>query len=315
MFFVTVRKTIFFAMNNAIDLQQLSYRYRNAAVNAIDGVTLVIPMGCCFGLLGPNGAGKTTLMRLLCGSLTPTSGTIRHATESHERIGVVPQEIALYEELSAIENLRFWGQLQGVAGSKLSERCDSLLHTVGLHERQSEIVKKFSGGMKRRLNFACGIIHQPKLVLLDEPTAGVDPQSRAHLFTLVEQLVDSGTTVLYSTHYMEEVERLCSRMAIIDQGKLLVEGTQEDILARYPLPMKIILHTNYPEQAKQISLASNVTECGEATLEGERVEVLLTVPVNEAIQKIGKLPFDSLEIRKPSLESLFLHLTGRGLRE
>ncbi|MDK9700320.1 MAG: ABC transporter ATP-binding protein [bacterium] len=302
-------------MNIAIELQQLSYRYRNAATNAIDGVTLEIPVGCCFGLLGPNGAGKTTLMRLLCGSLTPTSGTIHYATESHERIGVVPQEIALYEELSAIENLRFWGRLQGVASSELSERCDSLLRTVGLLERQLDIVKKFSGGMKRRLNFACGIIHQPKLVLLDEPTAGVDPQSRAHLLTLVEQLVESGTTVLYSTHYMEEVERLCSRMAIIDQGKLLEEGSQEEILAQYPLPMKMILHTNHPEQAKQVSLASKVTECGAVTLAGERVEVLLTVPVNEAIQKIGKLPFDSLEIRKPSLESLFLHLTGRGLRE
>jgi len=203
----------------------------------VKGVSFRINAGEIFGLLGPNGAGKSTTINMLATYLVPTSGTatiagvsIADVAPAKKLIGLVPQEIALYDEMSAERNMRFFGEIYGVSGSALTERIDELLGGVGLLDRKRDRVETFSGGMKRRLNLAVGLIHQPLLLMLDEPTVGVDPQTREAIFELVEQLAQSGTAILYTTHYMEEAERLCDRIAIIDEGEIIAKGTLDQLL-------------------------------------------------------------------------------------
>ena len=206
---------------------------------AVDDVSFKAREGTVFGLLGPNGAGKSTTINCISGLLQPTSGHVavggfdvaREAKRAKQSLGVVPQEIALYEDLPAIENLRYWGKAYGLSGKPLEDRVREVLEYIGLADRARELPKKFSGGMKRRLNFGCGIVHRPKLILLDEPTVGVDPQSRERLFEMVESERDSGACVIYTTHYMEEAERLCDTVGIIDHGKLIAEGTVAELRA------------------------------------------------------------------------------------
>ena len=203
----------------------------------VRGVSFRINAGEIFGLLGPNGAGKSTTINMLATYLAPTSGSaavsgipITERDRVKRSIGLVPQEIALYEDLSAEENMRFFGEVYGIHGAALTARIDELLERVGLLERRREKVSTFSGGMQRRLNLAAGLIHEPPLLMLDEPTVGVDPQTREAIFELAEQLRDSGTGILYTTHYMEEAERLCDRIAIIDEGVIVAEGTLAELL-------------------------------------------------------------------------------------
>ncbi len=204
---------------------------------AVGGVSLTIRSGEIFGLLGPNGAGKSTTINMLATYLKPTSGTATIAGMSvtagsrvKRVIGVVPQEIAVYEDMTAADNMRFFGEIYGVTGSALAGRITELLTLVGLNERRDDKVSTFSGGMKRRLNLAVSVIHRPRFLMLDEPTVGVDPQSREALFELTEKLRDDGMAILYTTHYMEEAERLCDRIAIMDEGRIVAQGTLEELL-------------------------------------------------------------------------------------
>src|SRR6476659_4174952 len=218
-----------------IAVSQLGKRYGDLV--AVDGVTFTAEPGRIFGLLGPNGAGKSTTIGCISGLLTPTSGrvtvlghdVVTDRIAARRQLGIVPQELALYEDLSARENLAYWAAAYGMNGDGLKRRVLEVLERIGLGDRSREPVKRFSGGMKRRLNFGCGVVHSPKVLLLDEPTVGVDPQSRVRLLELVREEVATGTCVLYTTHYMEEAQDLCDRIAIIDHGKLLTLGTLDQL--------------------------------------------------------------------------------------
>jgi ABC-2 type transport system ATP-binding protein len=206
---------------------------------AVKDVTFTIGKGEIFGLLGPNGAGKSTTIHMMCGYLEPTSGDTlidgqsitREPRRVKRMIGVVPQELALYNDLNSLENLEFFGEIYGLSSKARKERAEALLHFVGLFDRRKEPVKKCSGGMQRRINLAIALMHRPAFLMMDEPTVGVDPQSREHIFDSIEQLRDQGTTILYTTHYMEEAERLCNRIAIMDEGQIIALGTLEQLLA------------------------------------------------------------------------------------
>lgn len=297
------------------------------ATLAVDGVSFTAKPGEIFGLLGPNGAGKSTTLGCICGLLQPDAGAIRvlgrdllHAGPSARRtIGVVPQEIALYEELSARENLDYWGSVQGLSGATLKQRVTEVLEIAGLADRAREPVKRFSGGMKRRLNFAAGIVHSPQVLLLDEPTVGVDPQSRVRLLDLVRQQAAAGACVLYTTHYMEEAETLCHRLAIIDHGRLIAQGAVPELRALLGERDLLRLAGIFPESAVRAALS---TEPGVEILGFEDGQLRLSMA--DASTRLPRL-YELLaaagaEIRgttlsQPNLESLFIKLTGKELRE
>jgi ABC-2 type transport system ATP-binding protein len=220
-----------------VEVQHLVKTFGKCEV--VKDLSFTIGKGEIFGLLGPNGAGKSTTINMMCGYLEATSGDTlidgqsitREPRQVKRMIGVVPQEIALYYDLNALENLEFFGEIYGLSSQERKEWAQALLHFVGLYDRRKEAVKKFSGGMLRRINLAVALIHQPAFLMMDEPTVGVDPQSREHIFAIIEQLRDQGTTILYTTHYMEEAERLCDRIAIMDEGQIIALGTLEQLLA------------------------------------------------------------------------------------
>ena len=294
---------------------------------AVDGVSFTVRGGEIFGLLGPNGAGKTTTISCISGLLTPTAGSVsvmghdvvRDGTAARRSLGVVPQEIALYEDLNAAQNLEYWGGAQGLRGAALRTAIDRALELTGLTDRAKDAVKNFSGGMKRRLNFACGIVHEPKVLLLDEPTVGVDPQSRVRLLDLVREQARAGTCVLYTTHYMEEAEALCDRLAIVDHGKIIASGTLLELRAMMGERDLIRLSGAFePEKVREAVRALGEVEVVQAE------ETLVTLSLRGASQRLPAL-FAALgsagsEIRdttlsQPSLESLFIKLTGKELRE
>jgi ABC-2 type transport system ATP-binding protein len=289
------------------------------SVVALEGVSLDIQRGEFYGLLGPNGAGKTTMLRVLSGLLRPDRGTVsilgkdpadRNAARS---LGVVPQEIALYGSLSARTNLEVFGTLCGLRGRTLHSRVAAVLETVGLEDRASRRVKTFSGGMKRRLNLAVGLLHDPEILLLDEPTVGVDPQSRARIFSLLQELNAAGRTILYTTHYMEEAERLCRRIGILDHGHLLAEGTLPELLAQVKMPRLVRLYGSFDERsAPQFDLAENVVRADRVEYIPRRAEDLSALV---ARLEASGTAFDRLEIAGPTLETLFLQLTGKELRD
>ncbi len=225
---------------------------------AVRGVSLTIRSGEIYGLLGPNGAGKSTTINMLATYLAPTGGTatiaglpVTAGARVKRVIGVVPQEIALYDDMTAAENMTFFGEIYGITGNALATRVTELLTLVGLNDRRDDKVKEFSGGMKRRLNLAVSVIHRPRFLMLDEPTVGVDPQSREALFELTEKLRDEGMAILYTTHYMEEAERLCDRIAIMDEGQIVAQGTLEDLLA---LRTAAPIHVERPQGLSEVFL-------------------------------------------------------------
>jgi ABC-2 type transport system ATP-binding protein len=281
---------------------------------ALDGVDLAIQPGEFYGLLGPNGAGKTTLLRILCGLLQPDTGTLKISTPGNGTlpIGVVPQDIALYEMLTARGNLEVFGSLAGLRGSNLKERTQAVLHTVGLEDRANSKVKTFSGGMKRRLNLAVALLSDPPILLLDEPTVGVDPQSRSRIFSLLQDLHAAGKTLIYTTHYMEEAERLCKRIGIIDHGRLLAQGTLSELLSRVKAPRIVRFH-GIPEN-RELPVLNHV----QIVRENDRVDFIpdASADPGELLTQLtsGGLTYDRLEITGPTLETLFLELTGKELR-
>jgi ABC-2 type transport system ATP-binding protein len=294
---------------------------------AVDGISFQARAGEIFGFLGPNGAGKTTTLGCVCGLLTPTAGRVRilshdvvnDGAASRQALGVVPQEIALYEELSATENLEYWGGAQRLRGIALRDRIREVLDLTGLLDRASEPVKRFSGGMKRRLNFACGIVHQPKALLLDEPTVGVDPQSRVRLLELVRAQARAGACVIYTTHYMEEAEDLCDRLAIMDHGKIIAQGTLTELRAMFGQRDLLRLTGNFssatPRDAVQTLGGVEIVQADDGLLVLSLADAPSRLP---AI--LGALAGASAEVRgisltQPSLESLFIRLTGKELRE
>lgn len=271
---------------------------------ALHDLSLSIRRGETLGLLGPNGAGKSTLMNLLVGADEPNAGSITldgcavtlRATRA--RIGIAPQEIALYGELTAAENLAFAGRMYGLSGARLKERTEHALRLAELIPRRDDRVRTFSGGMQRRLNLACAVVHEPDLLLLDEPTVGVDPQSRNHIFDALEQLRSLGVTIVYSTHYMEEAERLCDRIAIMDHGRILARGTLAELTEAHGRGH--IVQVEFDPASAPRPKERYVTR--------EPWQV-----VNELAR--SNAPIASLHIERPSLEGVFLALTGRSLRD
>ena len=296
---------------------------RFGEIVALDRVSLSLPRGEFFGLLGPNGAGKTTLMSLVAGLRAPDSGSISingqrvgpNAMAPRRELGFVPQAIALYEQLSAEENLRLFGKLYGLAGQELRARVDHGLHAAQLFERRQDKVQTYSGGMKRRINVVASILHRPALLLCDEPTVGVDPQSRNAIFEFLQRLNADGMTIVYSTHYMEEATRLCSRIAIIDHGRLLALGTLEELLTHLPFSELVRIARNDQTTAQMQALAEygEITKAEDAFLfklrDGLRFSEFFA-----AAEELG-LPYRYFNIRRPTLEDLFLHLTGKNLRD
>jgi ABC-2 type transport system ATP-binding protein len=266
---------------------------------AVDGLSLSVRKGEVLGLLGPNGAGKSTTVSLAVGLLAPDAGTV--TIEGHgnpaepvvrQTIGVAPQALALYDLLTGEENLRFFGEVYGLAGNRLDDRVKWCLDFVGLTDRKDDRAGGYSGGMKRRLNLAAAVLHDPELLLLDEPTVGVDPQSRNKIFESIEALRRDGRTIIYTTHYMEEAERLCDRIAIIDGGKLLALGTLSELVAAHGGPPTLVVKTSAGEQRLQTPAP---------------LAALNAIAATAAI--------DAFEMERPTLEQVFLRLTGRSLRD
>ncbi|MDD3731580.1 MAG: ABC transporter ATP-binding protein [candidate division Zixibacteria bacterium] len=281
---------------------------------AVDEVSFHISPGEVFGLLGPNGAGKTTIINMLVGVLRPDEGEVTidgshdpAQTQVRNRIGNAPQSLALYDRLTAYENLAFFGHLYGLSGNRLKEQIARALDFVGLTDRQKGIVGTFSGGMQRRLNLACALIHDPPLLLLDEPTVGVDPQSRYMIFESIEKLKKRGITIVYTTHYMEEAQRLCDRVAIIDRGKILALDTVDTLIEDFG--GRAIIEGEVAE------ISVNFTWPG-STFEGNRFTLETQKPMEELARLANAgLNFTRLKVEGANLESVFLNLTGRSLRD
>lgn len=295
---------------------------------AVDGVSFTIAEGESYGLLGPNGAGKTTTISMICGLLRMDSGEVTvagqamngNSVETKSAIGYVPQEIALYQDLTGRENLRFWGKLYRLRGKELATRVNDALATVGLTDRGDDKVEHYSGGMQRRLNIAAGLLHKPRLLVLDEPTVGVDPQSRNAILESVEALKAAGTAILYTTHYMEEAERLCDRVGIIDLGHLIAEGTRRELVTTIGEKDRIQLTASSGDTTALADIARSIPGVAQATVDEDGIELLCTegrklLPkILEAADKAG-VAVASVEVFEPDLEAVFLHLTGKALRD
>jgi ABC-2 type transport system ATP-binding protein len=295
------------------------------AVTALDGASFELRPGELLALLGPNGAGKTTLIRAIAGRVRLDSGAIHvfgrpvtHGATSRE-LGIVPQEVALYSLLSGRENLEVFGRLLGLSGSELRAQIDWTLRCIGLADRADELVKGFSGGMKRRLNIGCGILHRPRVVLLDEPTVGVDPQSRDSIYEVLRELAAGGVSLLLTTHHLEEAEARCSRTVIIDHGRVIASGTLPELIDRTIGRHRIVtLRLDRPLSESQAALFS--TGCEPLSGDGRAVrtrldDVALELPRLLARVREAGCAVEDVDVRGPSLQAVFIHLTGRELRE
>lgn len=296
-------------------------------VVAVSDLSFRAETGRIFGLLGPNGAGKSTTIGCISGLLRPTAGRVRilghdvvlDGRASRQELGVVPQELALYDDLSAAENLRFWGAAYGMHGAALERRLVEVLEAIGLADRAKDPPKKFSGGMKRRLNLGCGIVHHPKVLLLDEATAGVDPQSRVKLLDLVRAEARAGTCVLYTTHYMEEAESLCDELAIIDHGRMIASGTLEALREMIGERDVLRLVGRFEPDRTRAALGSlDGAEIVQADEESLRIALLgASRRLPELFRALSECGAEVREttLTRPNLESLFIKLTGKELRE
>ncbi|RCX23456.1 ABC-2 type transport system ATP-binding protein [Fontibacillus phaseoli] len=295
---------------------------------AVDNVSLYLDEGESVGLLGPNGAGKSTTISMISSLLTPNSGDVRLNGASivskpqliRQVLGVVPQEIALYEALSAYENLKFFGRIYRLKGKELEVKIQEVLEMVGLKDRQKELIKSYSGGMKRRINIAAALLHDPKIVIMDEPTVGIDPQSRSHILETVRQLNrEKGTTVLYTSHYMEEVEQLCSRVYIMDHGRIIASGTTDELRRILSSEDTLLLQLDKQshELANELRNLSPVRQV-EETENGLKLIVAKQNQFLSAVVQAAErhqVQLINIHVQTPSLEDVFLHLTGRTLRD
>ncbi|MFE4712033.1 ABC transporter ATP-binding protein [Paenibacillus sp. NPDC056722] len=293
----------------------------------VDHLNVSIQEGEIFGLLGPNGAGKSTTISMLCGLLSMDGGSIEvdgisvatNPLEVKRRIGLVPQDLALYEVMTAAENVTFFGKLYGLRGKLLKERVEEALAFTGLSDRAKDKPSSFSGGMKRRLNIACAIMHRPRLIIMDEPTVGIDPQSRNHILESVKKLNQLGSTVIYTSHYMEEVAAICDRVAIMDKGHIIACGTEKELRERVAREEKIVIKASninpgliqelglHP-RINRVEVREDVVEIYLPSSQGELQDILFIFAKHEGI-------IASLHVDEPNLETLFLSLTGRSLRD
>ncbi|MFN3267516.1 MAG: ABC transporter ATP-binding protein [Deinococcales bacterium] len=305
-------------------VQNLQKRYDKFI--AVQDVSFHVQRAEVYGLLGPNGAGKSSTIRVLSCLAKPDGGSVfvdgldivQHQAQVKRTIGIVPQDFALYDDFSALENLKFFGRLYGLGGVDLKTRATELLVAVGLLERQHEAVGTFSGGMKRRINIAAGLIHRPKMLYLDEPTVGIDPQSRRKILDLVKTLNAAGLTVLYTTHYMEEAEELCHRIGVIDHGKIIAEGTLSQMrkMAGETSPIRLELRQALPaSQLEQLKTLSEdmIAQDNVVTLFAKDPKTALA-GILQMLSSFGA-HLDHLELDEPDLETVFLKLTGRRLRD
>lgn len=307
-----------------LQIKELTKKYGD--LEALKKVSFTIKKGEFFGLLGPNGAGKTSLMNIISGILDYDSGQIIYKEKENyhllhkEGIGVVPQEIALYDELSAIDNLKFWGGIYRIKPKQLTTAIDENLKLLGLYDRRKDKVKSFSGGMKRRLNIAAALLHQPELLLMDEPTVGVDPQSRNLIYELLEKLTESGKTIIYTSHYMDEVEKLCSKIAIIDRGDIIAEGSLDELRKQTKLKQSIRLKVD-DESALSQGVIEAISEKHSKMEVNANEIVLFSDDTNKDLLSIVgicndfKLNIINIEVEKANLQTIFLKLTGRELRD
>jgi len=292
-------------------------------ITALDKINLDIAEKEFFGLLGPNGAGKSTLMNCLIGYINPDEGEIfidqlkvsRNNSAFRKRIGYIPQSIALYDDLNAVENLEIFGRLYSLSGGRLKSVIEEKLNAVQLYDRRKDKVKNYSGGMKRRLNLIAGLLHEPSVLLCDEPTVGVDPQSRNAIFEYLIKLNNEGKTIIYTTHYMEEAEKLCSRIAVIDSGKIITEGTLDKLLEKLPFEETVFITRTEPAGSK----IDMLKKFGKVMEHADKYELrpeqgFLLSEFFAAIEENG-ISYNNIELHKPTLEALFLYLTGRRLRD
>jgi len=314
-------------MSSILEVQNLVKQYGD--FTAVKGISFDIKEGEIFSLLGPNGAGKTTTISMLSTLYTPTSGDATiggHSITNNpmavkQVIGVVPQEIALYEDLTAKENLLFWGQMYGLSGKSLNQRVDEVLEQIGLVDKAKNRVKTYSGGMKRRVNIGVGLLHKPRLLFMDEPTVGIDPQSRRAILDTVKDLNKHGMTVLYTTHYMEEAAELSNRVGIIDHGELIALGTQAELTKQVGQTDTLILHISENEDADALADSlKNMPDVLKATTTDHEVSIITPSAENILASVVSKanergIKIRSIDIREPNLEAVFLHLTGRALRD
>jgi ABC-2 type transport system ATP-binding protein len=314
-------------MSNSAAIEVLNLYRSFGETKAVQGISFEVSQGEIFSLLGPNGAGKTTAISMLSCLLRPDEGDARvmgHSIISDPNgvknvLGVVPQEIALYEDLTALENLNFWGKMYGLRGSALKIRVDEVLDIIGLRDRARERVGKYSGGMKRRVNIGVALLHKPKVIYMDEPTVGIDPQSRRNILDSVVSLKDQGMTVLYTTHYMEEAQELSNHIAIMDHGKLMAYGTHEELvkLVGQQTRIAVILNVDANRVLDAWQKLEGVTR---VSFEDGKVSVLVedsNLVLPRLFESAAKLSarITSVDIQEPNLEAVFLHLTGRALRD
>ncbi len=308
-----------------LKIENLYKNYGN--IRAVDGISFEVKRGEVFGLLGPNGAGKSTTISIISTLVPPTKGEIIFEGESilknpkniRQKLGVVPQDIALYPTLSGYENLRFWGNLYGLKGQELKQRINETADIIGLHERLKDKVEKYSGGMKRRLNIGAALLHMPDLLIMDEPTVGIDPQSRSHILDTVFKLNDRGITIIYTTHYMEEAENLCSRICIMDEGKIIASGTQQELVELVKEKTQINIKLDSINDSILDSF-KNIPGIIDAKIDediiilyGENGDILLAQIIAKVSEHKNRI--QSIDVKKPNLEAVFLHLTGKALRD
>lgn len=308
-----------------LEIRNISKSFQD--IKAVDNLNFTIEEGEIFGLLGPNGAGKSTTISMMSTLIKPDTGDIiykdisilKDPTIIEKELGLVPQDIALYPSLSGYDNLKFWGHVYGIRGKELNKRIIEIADLIGLSDRLKDKVEKYSGGMKRRLNIGVALIHKPKILIMDEPTVGIDPQSRNHILTTVKNLNKEGMTIIYTSHYMEEAEELCDRICIMDKGKLLANGNKDELIKLVNGREKIDvlfkdLNDSVVNKIRSLTYVSetNVVE-DKISIISENAENLLADLIH--IIKDSKTKIISIDVKKPTLETVFLHLTGRALRD
>lgn len=294
---------------------------------AVEGVSFEVKKGQVFGLLGPNGAGKSTTISIISTLMSPTSGDVLFEEKSilsdskniRQKLGVVPQDIALYPTLTGYENLNFWGSIYGLKGSDLKKRVNEVSDIIGLNGRMKDKVEKYSGGMKRRLNIGAALLHNPELLIMDEPTVGIDPQSRNHILDTVLELNKQGMTIIYTSHYMEEVEYLCNELCIMDEGKIIASGTQQEMVEQIKEKTQINIKLNKMDQ-EVLSILKKINGVFDGkimedsiALFGTNADVILA-DIIANVSENGWL-IETIDVKKPNLEAVFLHLTGKELRD